>query len=583
MQLKAVRWPGYFYAIVFALFLGLSLRQLIDYDVWFQLVAGRETFERMAVPKAEFYIYSALGEPSIFVGWLWGLLLYLAWLCGGYSAVSVFGALVWAAVFTIAAKAILAGNGHELPDGDALYRKTQAAAVLIATSVAYQYLAGRAVFRAEASLYLAWVLAVCLSAGIADDGQRRRRFLIAVPLLSWMLGWLHTTSIFMLLLLFAHLLQACVDAGKAPGAGGLRRFVKTDLRAWLAAMLAAAVLPCLNPNGVEQALPLITTLAQTLYSVVYGQHGTIAGPVVHINLEYRRLVDVPSVWPVAVLFLAASLVVVWQDRSRRVVNALLLTAGMLLSLFHIRALAVWAIFLMIPLGIAISPLMQKAAAALDSSRRGALLGSLIAVCCFWNIGTVFNKVGLRWGAGYRPSPMEQQLLQTLKARVPGGGNIFNWHPLGAYLRWNLGSGYFVAMDGHLANDASAAWKAYFDIEDREDPGLSLIDQWKIQAVYHPVVVPGYGDIHWLGRALAYNANWRLADMDQTGVLFVRTGEGDVDGRTRELLKLEYWRRVIAEAKFVEMVSGQPDRRDRARKSADYAQEKIGEIQALLKQ
>jgi hypothetical protein len=580
--LPSNRWRNHFIAFVFALFLGLSLRQLIDHDVWFQLIAGREAFERMAVPKAEFYIYSALGEPSIFVGWLWGLLLYLAWLWGGYTAVSVFGAVVWAAVFAIAAKAMLAKIEHELPDSDALFRKTQIAAVLIATSVAYQYLAGRAVLRAEVSLYLVWVIAVYLSAGITADKQRLRRFLIAVPLLSWILGWLHTTSVFMVLLLVAHFLQACLDAGKAPGPRGYRRFASTDLRAWTAAILAAAVLPCLNPNGVEQAMPLITSLAGTLYRMVSGVHESIAEPFIHVNLEYRRLADVRAVWPAAILFLVSSLVVVWLDGSRRAVNAFLLSAGMLLSIFHIRALAVWAIFLVIPLGVAIAPLLQRAAVALESKGRGALVGGLIAVCCFWNIGTVFNKVGMRWGAGHWPSAMEEQLLSAIRLGMPNGGNIFNWHPLGAYLRWNLGSGFYVSMDGHLASDASAAWNAYFGIEDRKDDGLSLLDQWKIQAVYHPVVVPGYGDIHWLARDLAESRGWRLAAMGPSGVLFVRAGDADLDQHTRDLLKLEYWRRVVSEAKFVELVSGQNDSRERARKSADYAQGKIAEIQALLK-
>ena len=75
MRVEISRWPGYCLAFVFVFFFALSLRQLLDDDVWFQLLAGQETARTLAVPRTEFYIYSALGQPSLFVGWLWGLWL----------------------------------------------------------------------------------------------------------------------------------------------------------------------------------------------------------------------------------------------------------------------------------------------------------------------------------------------------------------------------------------------------------------------------------------------------------------------------------------------------------------------------
>ena len=118
MRFKASRWPGYGLAFVFVFFFALSLRQLVDEDVWFQLLTGQETVRTLAVPRTEFYIYSALSEPSLFVGWLWGLWLYLAWLAGGYTAVSIFGALVWGAIFAIGAKAIVTFIERDVPGGE---------------------------------------------------------------------------------------------------------------------------------------------------------------------------------------------------------------------------------------------------------------------------------------------------------------------------------------------------------------------------------------------------------------------------------------------------------------------------------
>jgi hypothetical protein len=261
---------------------------------------------------------------------------------------------------------------------------------------------------------------------------------------------------------------------------------------------------------------------------------------------------------------------------------LFLAVGMLLSFLHIRGLALWAIFLMIPLGVAVAPWLHKATVILQTERRGAFVTALIIVCCLWNVGVLFNREGARWGMGYRLEPADEQLLKTIKANMPNGGRVFNWHPLGAYLRWHLGPSYLVAMDGHFAEAKSAAWKAYFDIEDHKDRGMSLIDKWNIQAVYHPVVVPIRGDVHWLPHELANNRNWRLVAMDRQGVAFVRTDKAP-DKRTRNLLIIEYWRRVIAEATFVALGSAMQANRQRAGKVLEYASERIRETEALLSQ
>ena len=579
MKHNAFTWPGWLLVFVFVLFFALSLRQLLDYDVWFQLLAGQETVRAMAVPQAEFYIYSALGEPSIFVGWLWGLLLYLAWLAGGYSLISVFGALVWATVFVAAVAAILTKIALEVPQGSGFSGKAQIAAAMIGMSVAYQYLVGRAVFRAEVTLYLAWVLAIYLSAGIANDRQRLRRFLVGVPLLSWLLGWFHTTSLFMVLLLAGYLLQTAANAMREGGFGALRTFVRVHSWPWLASILAALLLPCLNPNGVQQALPLVAGLAEVLHETFLRAQEGAAEQRVHLNFEYRRLVDVPRVWPAALLFFVSSIIVIWGDRSHRMANTLFLAVAMLMSLLHIRALALWAIFLIVPLGVAVSPWLHKATIALEAKGRSALVSALIVMCCLWNVGVLFNREGARWGIGYSPDAADEQLLKAIRANLPDGGRIFNWHPLGAYLRWHLGRDYLVAMDGHFAETKSAAWKAYFDIEDHKDKGLFLIDKWDIRAVYHPVVVPTYGEIHWLPHELINDRNWQLVGMDRRGVAFVRTDE-PIDQRTQAQLMAAYWRRVLAEATLVALVSAEPSNIPRARRTIEYAQRKLAEVQAL---
>jgi hypothetical protein len=133
------------------------------------------------------------------------------------------------------------------------------------------------------------------------------------------------------------------------------------------------------------------------------------------------------------------------------------------------------------------------------------------------------------------------------------------------------------MDGHLVDGGSPAWKAYYDIEDFKEKGLALIDQWGIQAVYHPVLTVPDGNIHWLAHKLAYDTKWRLAGADQYGLLFLRTKGDNIDERTQNLLRIAYWRRVLVESTFNAITAGRNSQR--ARNIAEYAQRKIEALQS----
>jgi len=574
MKVTAIRSPAWLLGFVLIWFFTLSLRQLLDYDVWFQLLAGQEAFRTMSVPSAEFYIYSALGEPAVFVGWLWGLLLYIMWLVGGYSLISLFCALIWALTFVVVAAAILKKGTFE-PTGDTAYLPVvQITAVLIATSVAYQYLVERAIFRDEVTLFLAWSMAIYLSIGISKDSRRLRTFLIAVPLLSWALGWLHTTSVFMVLLLAGYMLQAATEDVRERGYSSLSAFVRTRFLPWMASICAAAFLPVLNPNGIEQALPLISGLLDTAQS---------AGTTAHVNLEYRRLADVPALWPTAILFAVASIYVMWRDQSQRLTNVLFLSIGLLLSLLHVRALAIWAIFLAVPLGVAVSSGLHTALSLIESKRRALLLGVLAFGCCLWTVGTLLNKESARWGVGYSPRAEDQNLLNEIRVNMPHGGRIFNWFPLGAYLRWHLGPDFFVAIDGHLTNRRSAAWQAYYAIEDVRDQSLSLIERWNIQAVYHPVITPPHGRVHWLAHDLTHNDDWRLVAGDQIGLLFVRTSAEQAEERTRDSLRIAYWRRLIYDITVNGTAFGIRGTQEYHANTLEHARLQISRIHTRLKQ
>ena len=280
------------------------------------------------------------------------------------------------------------------------------------------------------------------------------------------------------------------------------------------------------------------------------------------------------------MFFIFSLIVILEDRSRRVVNTVLLAAGLSLSLLHVRALAIWGLFLMVPLGVAIAPSLHKATAVLESKRQRALVGALIGMCGLWNAATTYYAQGAQWGMGYSASPQDEKLLQVIREHMPNGGNIFNWHPLGAYLRWHLGPEFFVAMDGHFVNNRTSAGKAYDEIEDWSPSRPPLMEKWNIRVVYHPVVMPIFGSLSWLPYYLVHDPKWRMVAMDGAGVLFARTPTDDVDEQTRNHQKIDYWKKVLTEATDVELSFASDENKKRAKRISERAQASIEELRKL---
>lgn len=563
--------------LLFIVYFVLNLRQLMDYDVWFQLLAGRYTIENWAIPRTEFYIYSGLGESAIFVAWLWGSTLYLSWQVFGYAGISVFNAVIWGLVFFVGARAAIEISKHETPGTVRVSPRLQIIAAFVASSIVYQYLALRANARAEVTLYLVWVIAMYFSAGIAYHNDKLRRFLVVTPFLALLLGWVHTTAIFIAVYLVCCLIHVAVYRWRAGGARGAHVFVREELWMWVLSIFFATTLPVLNPIGLQSALGLFTSSSDALLGIFSGKQSV--PDVAHINLEYRRLLDVPERWSTAVLFLLASFYIVWQDRHRRIANLLLMLLGLLLSLLHVRGLAVWAILLLVPLAVCVARTFAKYESRIESSRRAALASLVIAACCFWSAGVVFNKQRTVWGVGYSHSSGTDEVLRKIRQEVPGGGNIFNWHASGAFLRWQLGDRYYVAMDGHLLDDKSSMSVAYYAIADFSEKTPALLERWAIRAVYHPTVNPLTGEIYALPHYLLNSVDWQVSAVSRDGVLFIKK-TGIIDERNRQALTMEYWRSVAANARYVELVATQVEYRNQARISFEFALLNLKALQDL---
>jgi hypothetical protein len=65
----------------------LTLIKIEDGDIWLHLSIGREIFTHRGVPVTELFAYPSFGLEFRYASWIFGLLLYVAYYLGGYSAI----------------------------------------------------------------------------------------------------------------------------------------------------------------------------------------------------------------------------------------------------------------------------------------------------------------------------------------------------------------------------------------------------------------------------------------------------------------------------------------------------------------
>jgi hypothetical protein len=72
----------------------LSIIKIEDTDIWVHLSIGREIFNLHAIPSTEPFAYPAFGQEFRYGSWIFGLLLYVTYLVGGYAGIVLLKAAI---------------------------------------------------------------------------------------------------------------------------------------------------------------------------------------------------------------------------------------------------------------------------------------------------------------------------------------------------------------------------------------------------------------------------------------------------------------------------------------------------------
>jgi tetratricopeptide (TPR) repeat protein len=497
-----------------------GLKTVVDFDLGWQMAAGRYLVAHHAIPRTEVFSYTAHGSEWIYPV-LSGLVFYLLHQMGGYAAISWFCSLA-----CVATAAVL------------IYKRNLWAVVLALLTV--PVLASEIMPRA--SLFTIFLF-TCFARILVEHFEGCRSPLWLLPLL--MLFWvnLHTGFVAGCALAGAYLI---VEALEIPFLSRRTAAISRCKRAfpWL---IAAVLVTIINPWGIR-----IFAAISKQQSVVGWQSASLEEwePVQAASALQElgwRTPDSARWWLLGLGIILAALCL-WR---RRIGPALVLLVAVFAFLRHQRMEGLCIILICLIGG----SVLTNAAAHNRSPWHKAsfafvivsLLAALVAVRCF---DLVTNRTYLSSGDltlfGTGPSWWLPERATDFLLQNHPPANLFSNFNLGSYLVWRVGDQYPDFADGRYIPFGPRL----FD-QQRTLTSLPLDSMEWTQAVatyhIHTVIFP-LSRIFALGEfpllADCESTRWTPVYMDVSAIIFQRkdaetiSGESSVDCHTQKLLSSE---------------------------------------------
>jgi tetratricopeptide (TPR) repeat protein len=502
-------------ALAYALLAGLHT--VTDLDLGWQLATGRYLIQHHQIPRVELFSYTAQGKEWIYPPFS-GVIFYLLYLLGGYSALSWLSAIACAATI-----AFLVASGG---------RFVAALAIVAVPAIAY-----RTVPRAD--LFTTVLFAVVLSIIWRNyRGKPAPLWLLPVLFLLW--ANLHLGFISGLALLGAAVFFDLSDMLFAERRASAVARVK-QLVPWIAASFTATLI---NPWGWR------------LYEAIYRQnkvmqiHSAFIGEwsPVHIgSLALRQAVDASD--PASAdwwLLVVAALAILVALSKKHFGPAIVLAAGIVFSLQHIRLQGILAILAVVIGGTLLSDFARDVAA------RGGLFAKtaesanttvpprVLSPRMAYIILTVFVVlVGLRvadlvtdryyfdsaqtafFGAG--PSWWYPESAAAFLKREGLPTNVFHDYDLGGYLTWSIGPEYRDFVDGRyipFGYELFSEQRLLASLGPDTPEWQQAVDRWQINtAIFSVARYAGLGSFAL--QDFCASKSWTPVYLDDVAIIFVR--------------------------------------------------------------
>lgn len=489
-----------------AVFICLSLflfRQICDYDIWFYLVIGREIVTSGAIPTNEFYVLPVLGESAHFTAWGFGVLVYLVYQTFGYIGLSALNAALGGATFLLLYLASRQGWQQRFAGWLAL-------AMLWCL---YWFVEQRMHYRPENVFYVMLAAEILCLEKYCLTG--RRLWLFPLPLMSWAMSQIHTTSLLLLCVLGAYFVDRVWLALRH------HRQAAMQILPLLIAGVAMLAFGVVNPYGWRHYLTPI-------FSMQHPYNDTVVEYLPVLRTEYASVfVAAMVLW--CVLFTVT--------RQRRLAYLVLFAAFASLTMRYVRMLPLFAIVIYMPVTRACCDLYQR---YLEHRARCLQAGILLVITGFGMTATWSTSPLSMMGQGVSTDMFPLQGIERIRDLQPAG-NLFNAFETGGYLAWRLDRRYNIFIDGHFLF-FNKAWTEYVAIAKGD---MALLDKYEIGTIVMPATMQFSGELFPLIDRLAQDDNWQLLSREREGMVFLHRTRSKID--ITGLDKKHIWEQVLFEA------------------------------------
>ncbi len=490
-----------------ALFLALTVQQIGDADLWWQLRTGQWIAEHRAVPTHDVLSYTVNDHAWIEMRWLFCLLLYLGWQAGGPALLILAKTAVLAATF-----ALVLRTPRWRPD-----RPT--GVVLAALGVAAMEC--RFGVRPELVTYLMMAIFLTVLEGRRQGGCRRAVW--ALPALQVVWTNSHGLFVFGPVIAGAFLLEAAAERrsnrqegpGRAADAAG--GGVRTPAVLTLLLLTACLVNPY-GPAGALFPLTLFRELhAGSIFSAVIAEVLSPFTPGVRWSYGF---------WAAPALAAAGAASFILRRRGLRWSRIWLWLGTLYLAATSARNVGLFALVgLWVTLrnledhraadAVRPSPTARRARLTAVSSAVGGLLLSAAA----WYVASDRYAADMEapraFGLGVVESEVPRAAVDFLREAAPRG-ELFHSMADGSYLSWAVPDRYRVHIDGRLEVYGEAFYAPYADRDALARDWEAYADRFGIRTA-----VLLRTEFQRLAEKLMTSPDWILVHLDARNLVFVR--------------------------------------------------------------
>jgi hypothetical protein len=460
------------FAIV--LFLGLfamATRNVLDPDVWWHLKTGQWILQHWAVPHADPFSYTRLGQPWTAHEWLCEVAMYGVFRRASYGGLIVVFAAIISAAF--------------IP----LYLRCRASGIASAAVVVWGALATKVIWGVRPQILSFLLLSVWLL--LLEGAEENAKLLLwTFPLtLLWvnLHGSVILGPIFIVLFVAGHVLETLRSSHA--------RLANPNLRWFCLALIGDLAIIPLNPNGA----PIFWYPLQTLR--LQRHISEWASPNFH-NPDYAAFL---------LLILTTFGTLAFSRRQVRPRDTILLLATAIVALSSVRMIP---LFILIAVPVIARPLGDWLAAGKSSvsPRRAKSVvlngGFALAMVVFAAVNTlqVIRRQSFE-ERNHFPAAAAAYLRQH-----PPAGNMFNHYDWGGYLIFQLYPQTLVFIDGRSEVYGENMMQQFLHAYYLQDGWQKPLLQWKVTTVIVPPASP-------LAAALREASDWSLSYQDQMAAIF----------------------------------------------------------------